>query len=89
MCSPKKIPPKIFRRNGVCASKNTLKNPPQSIFKKGGVSKNSHAIGFLRPPPLIFTVLPMKKRKNKPLKRQEKLPVTTFGSVHSHCLWGL
>ena len=32
MCSPKEYHQKKFRRNGVSASKNTLKTPPQTIF---------------------------------------------------------
>ena len=51
MCSPKEYHQKFFHRNGVSASKSTLKNPPQTIFKKGGVSNPPPpAIRFLNPP---------------------------------------
>ena len=42
MCSPKEQHQKKNRTNDVCASKNTLKTPPRTIFKKGG--------GFSKPP---------------------------------------
>ena len=49
---PKRVSPKNFRRDGVPASKNTLKTPPR---KGGGCSKTPHAIGFLgTPPPCIL-----------------------------------
>ena len=59
MCSPKEYHLKIFRKNGVSASKNTLNPPPpQPFLKKGEFSKTPHAIGFLRtPPPLADDTL--------------------------------
>ena len=50
MCSPKEYHQKHFRTNGVSASKNTLKTPPQTIFKKGGGSKPPTLSDFLEPP---------------------------------------
>ena len=40
MCSPKEQHQKKNRTNDVCASKNTLKPPPRTIFKKGGGVQN-------------------------------------------------
>ena len=51
MSSPKEYHQKKFRTNDVSALKNTLKTPPQTIFKRGGGFKTPHAIGFLRTPP--------------------------------------
>ena len=51
MCSPKEYHQKSFRRNGVSASKNTLKPPPQTILKKGGVPKPPTLSDFSEPPP--------------------------------------
>ena len=44
MCSPKEYHQKNFAEVVCVRRKNTLKNPPQSIFKKKG--------GFQPPPPL-------------------------------------
>ena len=53
MCSPKEYHQKKFRTNDVCASKNTLKTPPQTIFKKGeGFSNPPTLSDFSEPPPL-------------------------------------
>ena len=53
MCSPKEYHQKFS------ASKNTLKTPPQTIFKKGGGFKTPHAIRFLTNPPPWTAALPM------------------------------
>ena len=56
MYSPKEQHQKKNRTNDVCASRNTLKTPPQTIFKKGGGGfKNPHGIGFLRKNPAPLT----------------------------------
>ena len=52
MCSPKEQHQKKNRTNDVCASKNTLKTPPRTIFKKGGgVSKPPTVSDFSETPP--------------------------------------
>ena len=52
MCSPKEYHQNKIRTNDVSASKNTLKTPPRTIFKKGGVfSKPPTLSDFSEPPP--------------------------------------
>ena len=55
MCSPKEYHQIFFCRNGVCASKNTLKKSPQTILKKGGVFQNPprYRISQNPPPPPV------------------------------------
>ena len=84
MCSPKEYHQKDFRRNGVSASKNTLKTPPQTILKKkGGVSKTPHRITFLRPPPPLLKIFP-----TFPLVKNQLTALTDgkmgFFSTHRH-----
>ena len=51
MPSPKEYHQKTFHTNHVSVSKNTLKTPPQTIFKKGGGSKTPTLSDFSNPPP--------------------------------------